>query len=253
MTSLRLTGRLVSVYPDSATMASIHIDKQGNAKIHTQIYMKYFPAKIPSIVKKLFPGFVWNMPRDEKILYITFDDGPIPDVTEWVLDELKKYGAKASFFCIGDNVKKHPKIFGRLLSEGHSIGNHTYNHLKGWKTDTAIYIENTLKAEEVFNEDRAYSSQKSRLFRPPYGQISIPKTRALRKSGYKIIMWDVIALDWIADTPAKKSAANIIDNATNGSVVVFHDSLKAERNMKYALTKTLEHFSSLGFEFKGLS
>lgn len=213
--------------------------------------MKYFPAKIPGILKKLFPSFVWNMSRDEKTLYITFDDGPIPDVTEWVLDELKKYGAKATFFCIGNNVKKHPKIFNRLLTEGHSVGNHTHNHLKGWKTNTATYIENTLKAEKAFNEDAAYGHQKSRLFRPPYGEVSIPKTRALKKLGYKIIMWEVIALDWNAETP-KKSAANIINNAVNGSIVVFHDSLKAERNMKYALSKTLKHFSNLGFEFKGL-
>ena len=214
--------------------------------------MKYFPTKIPSVLKKLLPGFVWNMPRDEKILYITFDDGPIPDVTEWVLDELKKHNAKATFFCIGDNVKKHPKIFSRLLSEGHCIGNHTYNHLKGWKTDTDTYITNILKAEDTFRENPAYGLQKSKIFRPPYGEISISKARALRKSGYNIIMWEVIALDWIAETP-KKSATNIISNATNGSVVVFHDSLKAERNMKYALAKTLEHFSDLGFEFKGLS
>ncbi len=216
-----------------------------------KVYMKYFPAKIPYVAKKLFPGFIWNMPRDKKTLYITFDDGPVPGVTEWVLDELKKYNAKATFFCIGNNVKKHPKIFGRLLSEGHSIGNHTYNHLRGWKTGTDPYLKNTLKAEGVFNENTAYRLQKSKLFRPPHGEISPSKSKALKKLGYKIIMWDVIALDWAAETP-KKSAANITNNATNGSIVVFHDSLKAEQNMKYALTRTLKHFNELGFVFKTL-
>jgi peptidoglycan/xylan/chitin deacetylase (PgdA/CDA1 family) len=214
--------------------------------------MTFIPVKLPTFLKVLLPGYIWHFSRSEQTLYLTFDDGPIPEITEWVLDQLNKYQAKATFFCIGDNVKKHPQIFERILSEGHTIGNHTYNHLKAWHTSSQKYLDNTLKAEATFSKHPLFSNQKSKLYRPPYGQISMSKTKLLKQEGYKIIMWDVLAMDWQHDVSKLQCAKNVISNVKNGSIVVFHDSLKANNNMKYALSETLKHFSKQGFKFKSI-
>ncbi len=203
-------------------------------------------------MQHLLPNYIWHMPRDEKTIYLTFDDGPIPEVTEWVLDTLEKRNAKGTFFCIGDNVRKHPTIFNRLLEEGHTAANHTFHHIKGWKTSKSDYLENITLAEAEMAKHKLYLKQPTKLFRPPYGEITIPKGKALRKMGYKIVMWESLAIDWKPEIPVEKSASNIINNSRSGSIAVFHDSLKAQRNMKYALEKTLEYFSDLGFEFKAL-
>ncbi len=222
--------------------------------------MTLTPVKIPLVAKKMFPNYVWDIPTNEKIIYLTFDDGPTPDITNWVLNTLKSFNAKATFFCIGKNIEAHPDIFQNILNEGHAIGNHTYNHIKGWKTSTEDYVANVLKVEQVFSSEfRVQSSginiQKStihNLFRPPYGQITPKQGKELMTLGYKIIMWDIISFDWDKTISEETCLKNVTSKSTNGSVIVFHDSVKASKNMQYALPKTLEYFSDKGYSFKPL-
>jgi len=216
--------------------------------------VNFVRAKTPWLVKKSFPDFVWDIHTKKsakKTVYLTFDDGPTPDITEQVLDILKKYEAKATFFCIGKNIEKNPTIFNRILKEEHTIGNHTYNHLKGWESDTNDYLEDVEKTTELINSK--ISNQQSiivNLFRPPYGQIKLSQAKQLQKLGYKIIMWDVLAIDWDDKISQKKILKNVVNNTKPGSIVVFHDSLKASTNMLYALPKTLDYFNKKGFVFK---
>lgn len=203
--------------------------------------MKFLPVTIPTAISKTIPGLCWNIPSEEKSLYLTFDDGPTPGVTPWVLDCLDNYNAKATFFCIGSNVEKYPEIYQSILAKGHAIGNHSHTHLKGWKTDTASYIEDILKAEQLIN---------SELFRPPYGQITPKQIKAVKKLGFQIVMWTVLSVDWDQNIPAEKCLMNVTNNAQPGNIIVFHDSIKAENNMKFALEGTLKSFSERGFEFK---
>ena len=207
--------------------------------------MSYFLHKNPFWLRSLFPKYIWQQPsiKGEPSIYLTFDDGPIPQITPWVLEQLAAYQAQATFFCIGDNVRKHPTIFKRLQADGHSIGNHTFNHLKGWETDNATYVENTLKCEEYFQ---------SNLFRPPYGRIKKAQAEALSRANYKIIMWDVLAGDWSAKISSEDCLQACIKNSRDGTIIVFHDSLKAEEKLRYVLPKYLEHFSALGYSFKAL-
>jgi peptidoglycan/xylan/chitin deacetylase (PgdA/CDA1 family) len=195
------------------------------------------------MVKRLFPGLVWSMPENEKALYLTFDDGPTPEVTDFVLEQLKRYNAKATFFCIGKNVQRSPGLTGQLLAAGHSIGNHTFSHLNGWKTATDKYIKDVIACESVV---------KSQLFRPPYGRIKTQQVRQLQDR-FRIVMWDVLSGDFDRAINGEKCAQNVIRRATNGSVVVFHDSLKAEPRLRPALPLVLEHFSERGFEFRSLT
>jgi len=231
------------------------------------------PVKTPLVVKKMFPNYVWDIPTNDKILYLTFDDGPTPVITNWVLNTLKSFDAKATFFCIGKNIETHPDIFKNILNEGHAIGNHTHNHIKGWKTSAEDYLTNVLKAEEVMSAEFKIQSLKVRkttdsetdiqqstienqqsttnnLFRPPYGQITLKQGKELMKLGYKIIMWDVISFDWDKAISEETCLNNVIRKSTNGSIIVFHDSIKASKNMQYALPKTLEYFSGKGYVFK---
>lgn len=217
--------------------------------------MKFVPAKTPKLLKLLFPQYIWSLPasKSEKVIYLTFDDGPIPEVTEFVLKQLQYYNAKATFFCIGDNINKYPYLFQKLIEEGHSIGNHTYNHLKAWKTTSELYLKNVQKCEE---EMQLYleTNNKKKLFRPPYGQISRSKFKILIKEGYTVILWDILAKDWVQQSPYTDYCyTNIVDNAKNGSIIVFHDSIKAEKNLRKTLPKVLEHFSARGFEFKKIT
>jgi peptidoglycan/xylan/chitin deacetylase (PgdA/CDA1 family) len=197
----------------------------------------------PLIYRTLFPYLIWKIPASEKTLYLTFDDGPVPGVTSWVLEELKKYNAKATFFCIGENIKKHPALYEEILKEGHATGNHTFNHLNAWKTPADEYLVNVAKAATLC---------KSSLFRPPYGMITFATGRKLRLE-YKIVMWDVLSYDFDSDATPEKCLSNVTSNAGNGSVIVFHDSLKAEKNMRFALTGTLEYFTGQGFRFEAIS
>ena len=211
--------------------------------------MSSFWVKTNWLVKKIFPKYIWSIPNTENKVYLTFDDGPIPQVTEWVLSELKKYNAKATFFCIGDNVKKYPEIFNKIISDGHSIGNHTFNHVSGWKTSTKKYIENTEVCEkEIAN----LNSKNSNLFRPPYGKIKPQQSKILRKLGYKIIMWDVVSYDFDTTISKEKCLENVLKNVQSGSIIVFHDSKKAFKNLEYILPKTLEFLKENGYTCENL-
>ena len=212
------------------------------------------PVKTPKVVPKLFPNYVWRIETERKELYLTFDDGPTADITPWVLDTLKTFNAKATFFCIGKNVKNHPDIFNRILTEGHSIGNHTYSHMKGWRNKTPEYIKNFLLAEKIIkSEIRNQGSKLQKLFRPPYGQIKPQQGTKILEQGYKIIMWDVLSFDWDKTVSQENCLDNVLSKSKQGSIIVFHDSVKASRNMQFALPKVLEHFSNKGFQFKSIT
>jgi len=212
--------------------------------------MNFNWVKTNKWVKKIFNNLVWDIPNSDKKIYLTFDDGPIPEVTEWVLDLLKLEEIKATFFCIGDNIKKHPEVYKRILAEGHQTGNHTFNHLKGWKTETCHYINNFKLCE---TEHSKLETQSSKLFRPPYGKIKPSQSKAIRHLGYKIIMWDVLSYDFDPTISAEKCLENVISNTEQGSIIVFHDSLKAEKNLKYALPKAIQILKNRGFVFDVIS
>lgn len=203
-----------------------------------------FWAKTNRFVKRIFPNYIWDIPNNENKVYLTFDDGPTPEITEWVLSELKKHNAKATFFCIGNNIEKHPEIFQKIIQENHVIGNHTFNHLNGWKTDTAMYTKNVKLCQSEISKQQ---SSITNIFRPPYGKIKPSQSRLLRKLGYKIIMWDVLSYDFDSTTTPEKCLATILKNVRSGSIIVFHDSKKAAHNLKHVLPKTLEFLKEKGF------
>lgn len=214
------------------------------------------PKRIPSIVKKLYPTwYTWDKPiPKKKVLYLTFDDGPIPQVTPWVLSLLSRKQIPATFFCIGDNVRKHPEILQQIKIHNHAIGNHTFNHLNGCRTANAHYVKNTQKAEIALSKATATaikSTPNFALFRPPYGKIKRSQATTLRKLGFEVIMYRTIAFDWNAKTP-KECYQNIIKNAQSGDIIVLHDSLKAETNLRYTLPKVIDYYLDQGFEFKKL-
>ncbi len=213
--------------------------------------MNLTPATTPKLIKNLFPNLVWDLPTEQKVIYLTFDDGPTPEITAWTLNILKQYNAKATFFCIGKNVEEHPDIFNKVISEGHAIGNHTYNHVKGWKTSTKDYLKNIEDAQNtILPQINNHQSSIIDLFRPPYGQIKPKQIKALSKLGYRIIMWSVLSVDWDKAVSKEKCLENVINNTTSGSIVVFHDSIKALVNMQYALPKVLDYFGKKGYVFK---
>lgn len=200
-------------------------------------------VKTPKFIPNLFPNFTWKIPTNEKVLYITFDDGPVPEVTPWVLEQLKEYKAKATFFCVGENVQKHPDIFQRVKDNGHAVGSHTFNHMNGWTSENVPYFHNVRYGAQVVG---------STLFRPPYGRIKRKQAQFLQRH-YRIVMWDVLSGDFDTDLDGDQVAQNVIQNANSGSIVVFHDSLKSLRNLKKALPQVLAHFSELGYRFEALS
>lgn len=205
----------------------------------------FYLVRTPWWLKKLYSGLIWNIPVREKVLYLTFDDGPHPEATPFVLDELSRHGAKATFFCIGKNVQAYPQIYKRILSEGHRVGNHTHNHLNGWKTPDKTYFENVREAAMYIDSD---------LFRPPYGRISAFQSAFLRGAPfhYKIIMWEVLSADFDQALTASTCARNVIRHARPGSVVVFHDSEKAFDRLREALPQVLKHFGELGYRMEGI-
>jgi peptidoglycan/xylan/chitin deacetylase (PgdA/CDA1 family) len=203
-----------------------------------------FWVKTNRFIKLLFPKYVWDIPNNEKKVFLTFDDGPTPEITEWVLKQLEQYQAKATFFCIGNNIEKHPELFLKTIAAGHAIGNHTFNHLKGWKTSTKNYIENVKLYETEHNK---LNIDNCSLFRPPYGKIKPSQAKVLQKLGYKIIMWDVLSRDYNQNISKEQCLQNILNNIEIGSIIVFHDSLKAQHNLKYILPKTLEFLKEKGF------
>ena len=202
-------------------------------------------VKSPLLLKWYYPSLVWNKSRLDKVVYLTFDDGPIPLVTDFVLNTLKSFGCKATFFCIGDNINKHPHIFEQIKRDGHAIGNHTYNHLRGWKTIDNDYVKNFNQCQQLTN---------THLFRPPYGRIKKSQIRQLKtiNPSLNIIMWDVLSGDFDINLSPEKCYQNVINNTRNGSIVVFHDSIKAFDRLKFALPATLKFLTEAGYQFRTL-
>lgn len=205
--------------------------------------MRYW-IKTHWLVRKLFPSFVWNIPSSDTV-YLTFDDGPTPDVTPWVLDQLEAHNAKATFFCIGDCISKRPELFRRLIDGGHSIGNHTFHHLDGWKTPHDQYMDDVEQCQQKIKE---FVPAGTRLLRPPYGKLKHSQVKKLRAMGYKIIMWDVLSADFDTALSPEQCTANVIKNIEPGSVVIFHDSVKAWPRLKEALPATLQRIKEKGWK-----
>lgn len=199
--------------------------------------------KTPNFIKGIFPNYQWNVPNQDKVIYLTFDDGPIPEVTPWVVDLLAEYEAKATFFCVGDNVRKHPDVFNYVLNAGHEVGNHTMNHLNGWTTENIEFFHNIRHCARLVN---------SELFRPPYGKLT-PKQGQFIQRHYEIVMWDILSGDFDRKLSSEQVWQNVKRNIEPGSIVVFHDSIKAQKHLRYALPKTLAYFSSKGYRFEAIS
>ena len=211
--------------------------------------MKPYLVKMPKLIQWIFPRRVWAFSRKEKNIYLTFDDGPIPEITPWVLEQLEIYDAKATFFCIGENIKKHPEIFKKVVKAGHTIGNHTQHHLNGKRTKTLDYLNDVELFEETITNSNLQIQNAELLFRPPFGKLKPSQARAILKKGYKIIMYDVLSADFDATILEEKCLENVLQNIKPGSVIVFHDSLKAEKNLRYALPKILKFISKKGWNF----
>lgn len=196
----------------------------------------------PVLYRALYPKTLWRFHSPgRKTVYLTFDDGPIPEVTPWVLDLLDRYRIKATFFCVGDNVRKHPQLYEELLRRGHRVGNHTFNHLQGWQHRTKTFLENTEKAAQYIQ---------SNLFRPPHGHMRLLQSDALIRAGYRIVMWDVVTRDYSRYITPEQVFENVKKYSRAGSVIVFHDSLKAEKNMRYALPRAIEWLQQEGYAFE---
>ena len=215
--------------------------------------------KTPKLVQRMFPKRIWTFPKESDTVFLSFDDGPISTITPWVIRELKRYDAKATFFCIGENIQKYPAIFKTLISEGHGIGNHTFNHLNGWKTKVSDYVKNVALSETEANkwrEDKSVNTPQLRsntnpsLFRPPYGKMTGKQANILQEKGFKIIMWDILSEDYNTSVSEEECLQNVLTNIAPGSIVVFHDSLKAEKNLRYALPKVLDFISKKGWKCK---
>lgn len=199
-------------------------------------------VKSPLLLKWFYSALTWNKSRAQKIVYLTFDDGPIPNVTDFVLNTLKAFKIKATFFCIGDNIIKHPELFERLKNEGHAIGNHTFNHLNGWDTENDTYLQNVLQCQEL---------TQTSLFRPPFGRIKKSQIRSLKSEvkSIDIIMWDVLSADFDPKISPQQCYHHVIKNTENGSIIVFHDSVKAFERLQYVLPKAIEYFINKGYQF----
>ena len=205
--------------------------------------MLYF-VKTPWWLKKIYPECVWQMPEGQKKIYLTFDDGPHPVATPFVLEQLKKYNAKGTFFCIGKNVEEYPFLYEELLDDGHAVGNHTYNHLNGWKTSDTAYIDNITLARQRID---------SSLFRPPYGRATKFQLKILKQLGLQSIMWSVLSGDFDTQLSKEKCLKNVLGKTRDGSIIIFHDSAKAFERLEYTLHHVLEHFSSKGFQFEKIT
>jgi peptidoglycan-N-acetylglucosamine deacetylase len=223
----------------------------------------YYMVKSPWWLKRLYPSLVWDMPGEEKVIYLSFDDGPHPEATAFALEQLARFNAKATFFCIGQNVLDYENLYWKIQNEGHAIGNHSFSHPNGWKTKDKIFIADVLKASQHIN---------SRLFRPPYGKITRfqiktltqpiaaampaddaePDTPQVEIPRFNIIMWDVVSGDFDTNITPKKCLRNVIEYTRKGSIVVFHDSEKAFHRMQYALPRTLQYFSEKGYRFESI-
>ena len=194
----------------------------------------------PKLLRWLYPRALWRMDKNVKAVYLTFDDGPIPNITPWVLDLLDKYNIKATFFLVGDNVRKHPEEFKMIVERGHRVGNHTFNHISGLKYLSYNYLENTNKADELIN---------SKLFRPPHGWMRWGQYMVLSHR-YTVVMWDLVTRDYSKRLNGRQVLRNVKKYVRNGSIITFHDSIKSEKNLKYALPRAIEWLLEQGYEFK---
>lgn len=228
------------------TMIAPHYLKAKKKSVLTFLKKDRYLVKTPWWMKKLYPGCLWDIETKNKTLYLTFDDGPNPVITPFILEKLKKHNAKATFFCIGENVKKYPAIFQRIIDEGHAVGNHTQHHINGWKTSDENYLKD-------YDEAGNYIS--SNLFRPPYGRIKKSQIKLLtsRNKLLKIVMWNILAGDWDADLQPEKCLERVLKATNNGDIIVFHDSEKAWERMSYSLPILLEHYYSVGFQFNSIA
>jgi peptidoglycan/xylan/chitin deacetylase (PgdA/CDA1 family) len=199
-------------------------------------------VRTPVWLRPFFPGRTWNLPANERVLYLTFDDGPVPEVTPWVLDQLAAYRARATFFVVGANVQRHPELLARVRSEGHAVGNHTWQHLNGAHTDLRSYLEDVERTQRLTGTG---------LFRPPYGRMTNEQAAALRDR-FDLVMWDVLSADFDPRANEKTCARNVIRHARPGSIVVFHDSIKAQERLRGSLPRVLEHFAARGYTFNAL-
>lgn len=205
----------------------------------------FYLVKTPWVIKKIYPAGIWEMPVREKVLYLTFDDGPHPEATTFVLEELRKFNAKATFFCIGKNVEQHSGIYSQILNEGHTTGNHSFSHLNGWKTNDRKYFEDIAKAKKYID---------STLFRPPYGKISKLQLKHLTHDfNMKVIMWSVLSADFDTAVTPEQCLKNVSLNARPGSIIVFHDSEKAYSRMKYTLPRILKFYTEKGYSFEKIN
>lgn len=205
-------------------------------------------TKTPFFLPWLFPFWVWDIRTKQKEIFLTFDDGPIPEVTEFVLEQLSFYNAKATFFCVGENILKYPTIFQKVIGKGHAIGNHTQTHLKGWNTNLDAYLEDYKACDIAIKRFLNYDCN---IFRPPYGRITPAQSKAILTS-HRIIMWSVLSNDYDQKYDEKLCLKNTIAATKSGSIVLFHDSIKARNNLYFVLPKFLKHFSDLGYSFKAL-
>jgi len=203
--------------------------------------------RTPLLIQALYPSLTWHKSRKEKSIYLTFDDGPISEMTPLVLDILSVHEVKATFFCVGDNVDKHPDIFQQVISAGHKVGNHTHNHLDGWKTSKHDYLGNVASCQQAIADKVTYQS----IFRPPYGKASRSQLKQLM-STYEVVMWDVLSGDFDESLTPESCLQNTIKATQNGSIVIFHDNVKAKVNLTYALPKYIEHCLENGYHFKTL-
>jgi len=199
--------------------------------------------QVPEILKFLIKDVVWRMNPDERCIYLTFDDGPIPEVTPLVLDILDDFHAKATFLCVGENVSKYPEVLENVKQQGHAVGNHTFNHVKGFQCSVDDYRSNVMKADELI---------KSPIFRPPHGQIKPQQIKDLKKN-FKILLWDFITYDYDKSIAPTKVYKEVQNKSRNGSIVVFHDSLKAQKKMLEVLPKALKFWQTEGYEIKKVS
>lgn len=202
-----------------------------------------FKYRIPQIVRWIYPNYTWKVKTQSKVVYFTFDDGPHPAITPWVLELLKQYQAKATFFVVGENITKFPETFQQILKEGHAVGNHTYNHLKGWKTENNDYIHNFLLCQEL---------TQTHLFRPPYGRIKKQQAKAILKT-HQIIMWDRLSRDYEDHLNIEESLQAMKVLPAEGAIFVFHDSEKAFNNLKVLLPELLSYFTNNGYRFEPLN
>jgi len=199
-------------------------------------------VKTPQFIQNLFPNYTWKIPTQEKVMYLTFDDGPVPKVTPWVLEQLQAFGAQATFFCVGENIRINREVFDTVVEAGHAVGNHTFSHINGWATDNLPYFLNVRKCAHQVHTD---------LFRPPYGRL-MPKQSQFLQRHYRIVMWDVLSGDFDPNISKEQCLNNVLNNARKGSIIVFHDSLKSKDKLKFVLPAVLKHYTNLGYRFDRL-